>query len=57
MIRNAKSLQEIARLEKELGEGKIPGGILDSRRAATRGGGHDDDDDEDDEDDDDEMEG
>lgn len=26
MIRNAKSLQEITRLEKELNEGKIPGG-------------------------------
>jgi len=26
LIRNAKSLQEIARLEKELNEGKIPGG-------------------------------
>jgi U2 small nuclear ribonucleoprotein A' len=25
MIRNAKSLQEIARLEKELNEGRIPG--------------------------------
>ena len=27
LIRNAKSLQEISRLEKELNEGKIPGGI------------------------------
>ena len=26
MIKNAKSLQEISRLEKELNEGKIPGG-------------------------------
>ena len=26
LIRNAKSLQDIARLEKELNEGKIPGG-------------------------------
>ena len=26
LIRNAKSLQEIARLEKELNEGRIPGG-------------------------------
>ncbi|KAI9794374.1 MAG: U2 snRNP complex subunit [Peltula sp. TS41687] len=31
MIRNAKSLQEIARLEKELNEGRIPGGALDAR--------------------------
>lgn len=29
MIREAKSLQEIARLEKELNEGRIPGGALD----------------------------
>ena len=28
MIREAKSLQEIARLEKDLNEGRIPGGIL-----------------------------
>ncbi|MCJ1312596.1 U2 snRNP complex subunit [Agyrium rufum] len=28
MIRNAKSLQEIARLEKELQEGRIPGGMM-----------------------------
>lgn len=28
MIRNAKSLQEIARLEKDLNEGRIPGGAL-----------------------------
>ncbi|KAJ5980638.1 hypothetical protein N7481_007936 [Penicillium waksmanii] len=28
MIRNAKSLQEITRLEKELNEGRIPGGAL-----------------------------
>ena len=26
LIRNAKSLQEIGRLEKELNEGRIPGG-------------------------------
>lgn len=29
MIREAKSLREIARLEKELNEGRIPGGMLD----------------------------
>ena len=29
LIRNAKSLQEIARLEKELNEGRIPGGVGD----------------------------
>lgn len=29
MIREAKSLQEIARLEKELNEGRIPAGVLD----------------------------
>ena len=29
LIRNAKSLQEIARLEKELNEGRIPGGGRD----------------------------
>lgn len=34
LIRNAKSLQDIARLEKELNEGRIPGGAL--------GGGGDD---------------
>jgi U2 small nuclear ribonucleoprotein A' len=28
MIREAKSLQEIARLEKELNEGRIPGGVI-----------------------------
>jgi U2 small nuclear ribonucleoprotein A' len=28
LIRNAKSLQEISRLEKELNEGRIPGGAL-----------------------------
>lgn len=28
MIRNAKSLQEITKLEKELNEGRIPGGAL-----------------------------
>ena len=27
LIRNAKTLQEISRLEKELNEGKVPGGI------------------------------
>lgn len=36
MIREAKSLQEITRLEKELNEGRIPGGALD-----TTGGGED----------------
>lgn len=30
MIREAKSLQEITRLEKELNEGRIPGGALDT---------------------------
>ncbi|EEP75830.1 conserved hypothetical protein [Uncinocarpus reesii 1704] len=29
MIREAKSLQEIARLEKELNEGRIPKGAMD----------------------------
>lgn len=29
MIREAKSLHEITRLEKELNEGRIPGGTLD----------------------------
>ena len=28
LIKNAKSLSEIARLEKELNEGRIPGGAL-----------------------------
>ena len=28
LIKNAKSLQEIARLEKELNEGRIPGGVV-----------------------------
>lgn len=28
MIKNAKSLQEIAQLEKALNEGRIPGGVL-----------------------------
>lgn len=28
LIRNAKSLQEIAQLEKALNEGKVPGGVL-----------------------------
>ena len=28
MIRNAKTLQEITRLEKDLNEGRIPGGML-----------------------------
>lgn len=27
LIRNAKSLQEISKLEKELNEGRIPGGV------------------------------
>lgn len=34
MIQNAKSLQEIARLEKELNEGRIPGGRLGGGGAA-----------------------
>jgi len=29
MIRNAKSLAEITRLERELNEGRVPGGIMD----------------------------
>lgn len=29
MIKNAKSLSEISRLEKELNEGRIPAGALD----------------------------
>ncbi len=29
MIRSAKSLQEITRLERELNEGRIPGGAAD----------------------------
>ena len=29
MIHNAKSLAEIAKLEEELNEGRIPGGIMD----------------------------
>ena len=37
MIREAKSLQEIAKLEKELNEGRIPRGAM---------GDHDDDEDE-----------
>ena len=28
LIKNAKSLQEIARLEKEWSEGRIPGGVM-----------------------------
>lgn len=28
MVRNARSLGEIARLEKELSEGRVPGGVL-----------------------------
>lgn len=38
MIQNAKNLQEIARLEKELNEGRIPGG-----RFGGGGAGADDD--------------
>jgi U2 small nuclear ribonucleoprotein A' len=30
LIRNAKSLSEIAKLEKELNEGRVPGGVADS---------------------------
>ncbi|KAE8146528.1 leucine-rich repeat-domain-containing protein [Aspergillus avenaceus] len=33
MIREARSLQEITRLEKELNEGRIPGGALDAEDA------------------------
>jgi U2 small nuclear ribonucleoprotein A' len=40
MIRNAKSLAEIERLEREVNEGRIPGGVV----------ADDDDDDDDDED-------
>ena len=29
LIRNAKSLQEISRLEKELNEGRVPAGAMD----------------------------
>ena len=29
MIRNAKSLAEITRLERELNEGRVPGGIVE----------------------------
>lgn len=29
MIRNAKSLQEIEKLERELNEGRVPGGVVD----------------------------
>ena len=29
LIRNTKSLSEIARLEKELAEGRIPAGVMD----------------------------
>ena len=32
MIRDAKSLQEIARLEKEINEGRIPAGAADDDR-------------------------
>ena len=32
MIRNAKTMQEIARIEKELNEGRIPAGAADSDR-------------------------
>lgn len=32
MIREAKSLQEIARLEKELNEGRVPAGAADGDR-------------------------
>lgn len=35
MIREAKSLQEIARLEKELSDGRIPAGAADADRMAT----------------------
>lgn len=32
MIRNAKSMQEISRIEKELNEGRIPAGAADADR-------------------------
>ena len=32
MIRNAKTMQEIARIEKELNEGRIPAGAADADR-------------------------
>lgn len=35
MIQNAKSLQEIARLEKELNEGRVPGGRLGGGKAGA----------------------
>jgi U2 small nuclear ribonucleoprotein A' len=35
MIREAKSLQEIARLEKELNDGRIPAGAADGDRMVT----------------------
>ena len=44
LIREAKSLQEITRLEKELNEGKVPSGATD---------GDDEDEDEDEEEDED----
>lgn len=41
MIRNAKSLADIARLEKDLNEGRVPGGVLpaaDEVRGTTTNG-------------------
>lgn len=35
MIREAKSLQEISRLEKELNEGRVPAGAADGDRMVT----------------------
>ena len=35
MIKNAKSFQEISRLEKDLQEGRIPAGAADSDRMET----------------------
>lgn len=42
LIREAKSLQEITRLEKELNEGKVPGaavgGVVDEEESEDEGG-------------------
>ncbi|KAI9852319.1 MAG: U2 snRNP complex subunit [Thelocarpon superellum] len=37
MIRNAKSLQEIARLERDLNEGRVPGGISGGEKERGKG--------------------
>lgn len=52
MIRNAKSLQEIARLERELSEGRVPGGVR-----GGKGGKVNEEDEDDDEKEDEVMEG